>query len=437
MKSLSLFLLFFVISVAWPAQETANIHSYSYSLHTDLNKMKLDEKTKKTAEIFLRISRLGNQLNRSDLLPQIRENILAEMTGLFKKASEVESDPKMKLYLYGLSEDILKNDCSSSYSNWNKLDKSEIDILYSTDSDKKHNIAVLLYDKKWTNRAGRYNSIVEKMKANTTRKYFSVLSSAQIRYPFLVADLLQAAGKSRMVLNYPPARKDPESTQMKIILLRNLVRFFFVGVLKPLAKEVFPTRLSRMVDFNSYLSNMIMHKISHFLGPYFIKSKSEDPEAIGKKLKELFLCIEEIKADTVALSNTGLLIKEKIVSERKERRIYATYIIGLIAKLRQNQDEIDKDPYLIQLSYYIKNQGLVFSLGNQVLLINFDKLKREIKKLMETVLRIEQSGSYSGAKQLVKEFSVMPQELTTVIKKADAIPVEIKPKITRQKTQSE
>lgn len=437
MKSLFLLFSFFLLFVVWSAQETENTASYSYSLQPDLTKMELDEKKEKTAEIFLKISRLGNQLNQSDLSPHIRENLLLEISTLFKKAAESESNPKMKLYLSALSEDIKRNDFSSSLSNWINLDKSEIDILYSADSDKKQNIFVLFYDKKLTNKAGRYISLVEKMKSNTTRKYFSVLSSAQFRYPFLIADLLQGTGENRMVLNYPPARKDHESDQMKIIILRNLARFFFRGILKPLSKNVFPPRLSRMVDFNSYLSNMIMHKISHFLGPYFIKSKSEVPESIVKKLKDLFLCIEEIKADTVAFSNTNLLIKEKIVAKQKEKRIYATYIIGLIAKLRQNQDEKARAPYLIQLSYYIKNQGLVYSLENQVLLINFDKLKRDIRKLMEMVLRIQQNGSYSGAKQLIKEYSVMPQELTTILKKTETIPVNMKAKTTRQKTQSE
>jgi hypothetical protein len=156
-----------------------------------------------------------------------------------------------------------------------------------------------------------------------------------------------------------------------------------------------------------------------------------------KELKDLFSCIEEIKADTVALSNTSLLIKEKILSERREKRIYAAYIIGLVAKLRQNQGDLKKDPYLIQLNYYLKCQGLIYSLENQVLLINFEKFKREIKNLMDMVLKIEQSGNHPGAQRFIDTYSVMSPELTLILKKAESIPIDIKVKTTRQKNQSE
>ncbi|MCK4944513.1 MAG: hypothetical protein KAS65_13100, partial [Candidatus Aminicenantes bacterium] len=105
------------------------------------------------------------------------------------------------------------------------------------------------------------------------------------------------------------------------------------------------------------------------------------------------------------------------------------------AKVGQNKDLVEKDPYLVQINYFLKNQGLVFSLENQELLINFDRLKREIRKLMDMVLRIEQSGSYSSAKQFIKNYSVIPQELKQILKKMESIPVKIKIKTTREKSQ--
>jgi hypothetical protein len=72
-----------------------------------------------------------------------------------------------------------------------------------------------------------------------------------------------------------------------------------------------------------------------------------------------------------------------------------------------------------------------------VLLIHFDTLERVTRKLMEMVLRIEQNGSYPGAKQFIKEYSVMPVEITAIMKKTETLPVKIKANITGKKTQSE
>jgi hypothetical protein len=435
MKNIIIFFVIFLTSIALPAQKTKNENQRPFIIQPDLNKLDLDEQSKKIAQVFFEIFGLCDQINRNSKTPEDREKVLLEITRLLNSAVEIESDSKNKIYLSALAEDILKNDFGSSYSNWLNMENPKIDILYQTDKSKKLTVSVLSYDHKLTQKAGRYSSLIDKMKANTTRKYYSISSSTSFRYPFLIADLLQTTGTGRSVLTYPPIQKDGKQDQIKIIVLRNVARYFFKEILRPVAEKAFPSRLAKLVDFKSYFSNIIMHKIAHFLGPYFTKSKSEEPELIRKKLKDLFVCIEEIKADTVALSNTSLLIKEKILSKQKENRVYTTYITHLLAKVRQNKDLVEKDPYLVQINYLLKNQGLVFSLGNQELLINFDRLKREIRKLMDMVLRIEQSGNYPSAKQFIKNYSVIPQELKQILKKMESIPVEIKIKTTREKNQ--
>ncbi len=435
MKNIIIFFVIFLTSIALPAQKTKNENQRPFIIQPDLNKLDLDEQSKKIAQVFFEIFGLCDQINRNSKTPEDREKVLLEITRLLNSAVEIESDSKNKIYLSALAEDILKNDFGSSYSNWLNMENPKIDILYQTDKSKKLTVSVLSYDHKLTQKAGRYGSLIDKMKANTTRKYYSISSSTSFRYPFLIADLLQTTGTGRSVLTYPPIQKDGKQDQIKIIVLRNVARYFFKEILRPVAEKAFPSRLAKLVDFKSYFSNIIMHKIAHFLGPYFTKSKSEEPELIRKKLKDLFVCIEEIKADTVALSNTSLLIKEKILSKQKENRVYTTYITHLLAKVRQNKDLVEKDPYLVQINYLLKNQGLVFSLENQELLINFDRLKREIRKLMDMVLRIEQSGNYPSAKQFIKNYSVIPQELKQILKKMENIPVEIKIKTTREKNQ--
>lgn len=435
MKRFMIFFVIFLTSVVLPAQKTKNENQSIFTIQPDLNKLDLDEHSKRIAQIFFEISGLCDQINRNSKTPEDREKILLEITRLLNSAVEIESDSKNRIYLSALAKDILKNNFDTSYSNWLDMENPKIDILYQTDKSKKLAVSVLSYDHKLTQKAGRYGLLIDKMKANTTRKYYSISSSTSFRYPFLIADLLQTTGTGRSVLTYPPIQKDAKQHQIKIIILRNVTRYFFKEILRPVAEKVFPSRLAKLVDFKSYFSNIIMHKIAHFLGPYFTRSKSEEPELIRNKLKDLFLCIEEIKADTVALSNTSLLIKEKILSKQKENRIYTTYITHLLAKVRQNKDLVENDPYLVQINYFLKNQGLVFSLGNQELLINFDRLKREIRKCMDMVLTIEQSGNYPGAKKFIKNYSVIPQELKQILNKMEGIPVEIKIKTFREKSQ--
>jgi hypothetical protein len=284
---------------------------------------------------------------------------------------------------------------------------------------------VLKMNREWTQKAGQYLSLVEKMKSNTTLKSSRSGLQVKIVYPFIVADLIVSTGTTRLSLFHPADLAGPESEPSKIIIFSNLARLFFDRILKPVGLRVFGDTEGRSVRFDAYMSNLIMHKIAHFLGPFAVNAKSENLILVNSKLGDQFVCLEAIKADTVALSNTQVLIKAKLLSRKQEKRLLSTYVARLLDQSRGEAQSLSRLSALIQLHFFLNNQGIVFNVESDTLALNLEKLKENVKKLMTMVLNIQNSGSSSGAKQLIKQYSDIPEVLKRLVDKTADIPLSM------------
>ncbi|MCK4836377.1 MAG: hypothetical protein KAT17_07060 [Candidatus Aminicenantes bacterium] len=385
-----------------------------------------DEPSKQILGLFFQISELIEKLNTAGKPPEEDSQIRKDISELLKKAVAFESDEKIKKYFSSLSQDILKNDFKSSYSDWSVLENrtGNLIIQYHEDQKKMDYFVIKKHDA-WTRKVTKYLSLIEKMKSNSTMKFVRSVTPVTLVRPFVIADLLATSGINRFALLHPPESIGRETSPAKVIIFRNLARHFFNQILEPVAARAFGGRVLKFVRFESYLSNLIMHKIAHFLGPFLVGTKSEDVILVNTKLGDLFYCIDEIKADTVALCNTEVLIKEKLISQKHEKRVYATYVAQLLEKVRMEPESGSRQPYLIQIHFLLKNEGIIFNVDTNNLFIDFDKLKENLKKLMTMVLKIQQNGNYMGAQQLIKEFAEVPEALKRIIKKMENLPVGI------------
>jgi hypothetical protein len=189
-----------------------------------------------------------------------------------------------------------------------------------------------------------------------------------------------------------------------------------------LIRKVFGGSVNKHVHFKPYFTHLLLHQIAHYLGPYFVQSKSEQPTFVSKKLKNLFTCIEEIKADSAAICSIPVLREDKTNSLPGEKRIYTTFVAYLIGKARSEADDSKQKPCLMELNFLFKNDGLIFNLDTGTILINYEKLKKAVNKMLGAVISIEQSGRYAGAKQFIKEYDVLTPEIKRIIKKNEDIP---------------
>lgn len=383
----------------------------------------LNDHSKSLYQIYSQIIPLINELNRKEISNESMKRTKTEISILLKKAVRMEPNPKVSDYLYSLSGDIVNDDFTSSHSKWLDLENVNIDfILRFHKKQKKYETFVLFYHTNLIKTANQYISHAEKMKVNTVSKFSSSLAAVKISDRFAVADLLDATASSQFLLLHPPAGGELNKETRKIIVFRNVAQNFFDRIIKPVSETIFDVSLKNHVRFKPLFSYLILHQIAHYLGPYFVQSKTEQPMLVSKKLKNLFACIEQIKADSAAICAIPVLKDEKISFLPSEKRIFATYVAYLIARVGSEAEENQKRPFLIELNFLFKNNGLIFNLDTDVILIDFEKFRKVVNKMMGVVVSIEQSGRYSNAKQFINEYTEITPELKRVIKRIENVP---------------
>jgi hypothetical protein len=374
-----------------------------------------DEPSKRLMGLLFRICELVDKINSAGLSVDEASQARSDISELLNKAVSYESDDKVKHYFSSLSQDMAENDFHLSNASWRALENRTGNLIIQYHEDqKKIDCFILKKHHAWTEKASKYLALVEKMKSNSTMKFNRSSIPVTIVYPFVIADLVGASGINRLSFLHPPDVAGQKTGPSRIIILRNLARLFFDRILKPVASRSLGGGVVKYVRFESYLSNLIMHKIAHFLGPYVVVTKSEEVTLVNSKLGDLFNCIDEIKADTVAMCNTEVLIKAKLISRKHEKRIFTTYIAQLLEKLRFEPESQSRLPYLIQVNFLLKNDGIVYNVDSHNIIIDFDKLKENLKKLMSMVVKIQQDGNHVGAKQLIKEFTVISEALKRI-----------------------
>jgi len=344
----STFIFFLILVILFPfnlsAQEKKDEKTLTLYLKTDYSSLKINRTTTEILDVFIKVCGLIENANESDDPFLIFKEKKKELIQLLKNASGITQDLLYRKYLNSLSENILNDKYAQSYSDWLNIRERSIDIIIKPpEKQKKISFFLLKVDQIKSKKYEKYVLLIDKMMANSTMKNTSSLLRFSIENPFLFFDVLCSSTVNRFVFIHPDQLiEDQKNGSFKIIFCINIIKFYFEKILKPISELILDEQLKKFVEFDAYLSNLVMHRISHTLGPFNADSKSEDLISPLEKLKELFYCIEEIKADAVSICNTAVLLKEKLISEKGEKSIYVLFVLNLLEKIRTNPLDEEK-----------------------------------------------------------------------------------------------
>ena len=387
---------------------------------------KIDETSKKQLALFLQISKLVEEINQKSPTDDISDNLKNKLSDVFKKTSDVSKDIPLKKYLNSLSVNVLKGTFFSNIPEWHDLSENEVEIILKSHPETKRvEVDILLNNKEFFNVVKKYISVVDKMLENVAVQQSFAISS-KILNPIRVFDIYFSSSPENFISIYPDNQVSNAENPFKILVYTNVMKLYFNTLIKAVSNTILEKKWADCVDFGSYFSNLIMHRISHYLGPSVLGKKAEEITLVDAELKDLFYSIEEIRADTMAITNVSVLIKGNIIPKEKEKNIYATYVAQLLEKLRDNQQSVAKLPLLIQLNYILKNEGIIFDINKKKISLKMKELKRCIKELMLEVTEIERIGSYSKAEIFIKKYNYIPSKLREINKNLRKVPLGIR-----------
>ena len=179
------------------------------------------------------------------------------------------------------------------------------------------------------------------------------------------------------------------------------------------------------ISFDAYFKHILMHEVSHGLGPGIIE-KDGGTTTVNRELMELYSTIEEAKADVLAVLTTQYLIDHGILSEELEESLYSTNLGGMFRSIRFGIGEAHGGGVAIQLNYYL-DKGAVKLDDSGLFYLNKKAIKSAVSDLARELLMIEAEGSYDKAKELIKKYVVLRPSVQSALDKLKDVPIDIRP----------
>jgi hypothetical protein len=211
----------------------------------------------------------------------------------------------------------------------------------------------------------------------------------------------------------------------KKIFFKNFMDARVSGVVLPVAQKMLAANQTNDVSGEGYLTAVILHEISHGLGPAYahVGGKQIDiNEAIGPAYSGL----EEAKADVTGIYLAKWLIDRKLLPAGEMNGIYASYVAGIFRSLRFGTAEAHGRAQMMEFNYLLEHKALAQGADGRYA-IDYAAMPGAIASLDEKLLQFEASGDRAGVEAWFAKYNVMPPALTQALQSVSDIPVDISP----------
>ncbi len=363
---------------------------------------------------------------------------LQSAAALLKQAADMTSDLTLRTYLNSRASAFFSNDYYQSDMDWLDL-AGNIEVVigpYEVYEDKLFGYKaafesfVCIVDHQESQKLKTIENYLNDMEASLPipdkYKNFERGTSSPIK---VVNELFTAgdtkAGIQTTAFNLPNDERVRENKGSKKVMLKNVMNAKFEKCWIPIVNIVLSEKDLGRVSFDGYFNHVLMHEISHGLGPGNIIVDGRET-TINKELKELYSTIEEYKADILGILNTQFLIDKNVLPKELEDALYSSYLGGMFRSIRFGIGEAHGGSVAIQLNYCLdKGAFRVDSEGKYS--VNDGKIKTAIRDLAREILLIQAEGNYESAKQFIEKYRVMRPEVQSTLDQLKQIPVDIRP----------
>ena len=242
--------------------------------------------------------------------------------------------------------------------------------------------------------------------------------------PYRAGDLLH--GYQAVADNLPNDPRIHEQKGSKKMFWKNFMDARVDYIILPLAKRVMKPDQAALASGEGYLTDTLMHEISHGLGPAFARTsagKVDIREAIGAQYSGL----EEAKADVVGEMGVKWLIDHRAFPREKQNAVYASYVAGIFRTVRFGIAEAHGAAEMMEFNYLAEQGAIHRGATSGLYEISFDRMAAAIASLGKELLEQEATGDRARTERWFKKYAVMPPELSAALAKASDIPVDVDP----------
>ena len=366
--------------------------------------------------------------------------LLKPAAKLLKEAANLSENESLKKFLNSRADAFLSNDYYQSDMDWMDLD-SPIEVVIGPyevyeDALMGYKAAfesfITVVDPGESEKLSTIANYLDDMEKNLPYRDEYKNFERGASSPFKVVQEIYTAGDTRagvqtIAFNLPNDERVREAKGSKKVMLKNILMAKFNKILMPIVEKVIVADQLPDVSFDAYFNHVLLHEVSHGLGPGTLILPNGEKTTVNKMLADSYSTLEEAKADVCGNYNVQFLIDQSVFPKELEQSLYATYLGGMFRSVRFGIESAHARANMIQFNYLMAKDAFQFDDQSQKFNVNYAKIKAAVKELANLLLTVQAEGNYKAAKNLIKNYGVMTESMRAALDKLSDIPVDIKP----------
>jgi len=359
---------------------------------------------------------------------------------LLKNAAELVENESLKTYLNSRAEAFLSNDYFQSDMDWMDLNGNRIEIVigpYEVYEDKlfgykaSFEAFVTLVDPVESEKLHRVSQYLKEMEHNLPIPEEYMNTKRGSASPIVVVQEVFNAGDAKSgiqttAFNLPNDERVRQARGSKKVMLKNIARAKFDKCWIPIVEEVIQPDILHFVKFDAYFNHVLMHEMSHGMGPGFIMKNGQET-SVNIELQETYPTIEEAKADILGLYNTQFLINKGFLPDSLETQTYVTYLGGIFRSVRFGITSAHGGANAIEYNYIKEKGGFEYDPDSGTFGVNLKKIKGAVRNLAHDLLMIEAKGDYKASRDFIGKYRYLPEEIQNALDRLINVPIDIRP----------
>ena len=234
------------------------------------------------------------------------------------------------------------------------------------------------------------------------------------------------AGVQTAAFNLPNDEWVRENKGSKKVLLKNVMDAKYRMSGAPIAMRVLDPAQRDLVNFDAYFNFVLLHELSHGLGPGLIARPNGERVDVRLLLEDTYSAIEECKADVLGIWNILYAMDNNLLASFTPQQLYATYVGLHFRSMRFGIDEAHGRGTAVQWNW-LREQGAIVPKGDGTFSVDMAKMYPAVKSLATELLMLQATGDRARAQRLLTKYGVSTPEIELVVSRLKDIPVDIRP----------
>jgi hypothetical protein len=355
-----------------------------------------------------------------------------------REAADLSDDAAFANFLRLRADALLTDDYYKSDLAWMDLQNPQFDVIFAPYEvyldgllgvKTSYGASIMIRNDAESQKLALFQKYVPDLQESLPLAPADLPSERGKNQPMEVVDAIYRAGDllhgyQAVADNLPNDPRIHEEKGSKKIFWKNFMDARVNYIILPLVQRLMPAEQAKMVSGEGTLDFVILHEISHGLGPVYVHgSKQRIGEAIGPQ----YSALEESKADITGMTCVKWLVDHGAIPKEKLNEIYASFLGETFRTIRFGIAEAHGSGAMMEISYLTEKGAIRRDPATGLYSADFEKMPGAIASLAKELLEQEATGDRARTEAWFKKYAVMPPELSAALAKGSDIPVDVDP----------